>query len=113
MNRREVAGFRAGEELDLLVYDRIMGRPPRGSVDRDRGDDRVRRYSTDIRHAERVLLRIVTEGEWSYLSPETPSAIPAVAFRRADGREARADGPTRAVAICRAALRTTLEDPKP
>ncbi len=108
MRKDEILDLSAGEEADLIVYDRIMGRPPEGVPDRDRGDEHVRRYSTDIRHAERVLLRIVTEGGWAYV-PGKPGSEPVIiAFRDDRGREVEATAPTRALAICRAALLTVL-----
>ena len=93
-----------------MVYDRIMARPPRGATDRERGDDGVRRYSTDVRHAEQVLLRIVTDGPWAYVPPDSACAAPAVVLRAPDGRAVRGEGATRALAICRAALLTTVEN---
>ena len=109
MQKDEILGLPPGEEADLIVYDRIMGRPPAGVPERERGDEHVRRYSTDIRHAERVLLRIVTEGGWAYV-PAKPGAEPVVVvFRDGAGRQVEAEAPTKALAICRAALLTVLE----
>jgi hypothetical protein len=107
MRAEEIFELSAGEELDLLIYDRVMGRPSNdGSL--DRGDEHMRRYSTDIRHAERVLLRIVTGGRWSYVPPD-PGAFPVtIAFREESGRRVEASAPNKALAICRAALLTVL-----
>jgi len=108
MRNEEILGMAAGEEADLIVYDRIMGRPPEDVPNRERGDEHVRRYSTDIRHAERVLLRIVTEGGWAYVPAKPGAELVMVAFRDNGGREVRATAPTKALAICRAALLTVI-----
>jgi ABA sandwich protein len=106
MRKDEILVLAAGEEADLIVYDQIMGRPPEGVPERDRGDEHVRRYSTDIRHAERVLLRIVTEGGWAYVPGKPGSESVIIVFRDDRGRQVQAAAPTKALAICRAALLT-------
>src|ERR1700730_10744415 len=108
MRKDEILVLAAGEEADLIVYDQIMGRPPEGVPERDRGDEHVRRYSTDIRHAERVLLRIVTEGGWAYVPAKSGSESVIIGFRDDRGRQVEAAAPTKALAICRAALLTVL-----
>lgn len=126
MTREEIEHMEAGPEMDALIAEHIMGHPGEwihhegAGIEYDTGIGRLRiraclEYSTDIAAAFQVVEKLEAQNPvWLFSLVKrgwAESLLWEATFRKISGEDIRAfcEGITAPLAICRAALLSTLD----